>query len=82
MPVEDARATVTARFRRTGSVLQETARGECVGFTIHLSVRSGADPEVVRRVLQTAHATCYTEACLRAEVPVEIHHEVNGVPVP
>lgn len=82
MPVEEARATVIARFRRTGSVLQGTARGECAGFTIRLTVRSGADSEAVRRVLEAAHATCYTEACLRAEVPVEIHHEVNGVPVP
>ncbi len=34
VPIEQAQAKVTARFRRTGSVLQGTARGECTGFEI------------------------------------------------
>ncbi len=34
VPIEEAQARVTARFRRTGSVLQGTARGECARFEI------------------------------------------------
>jgi hypothetical protein len=72
---------VTARFRRTGSVLQGTARGECAGFAIRLRVRSTANREAVQRVLHLAHATCYTEACLQSAVPVEVRHELNGSPL-
>lgn len=72
---------MAARFRRTGSVLQGTARGECAGFEIRVRLRSEAEPEAVRRVLQLAHATCYTEACLRWEVPLAVHHELNGEPL-
>lgn len=81
MTVEEARVTVTARFRRTGSVLQGTARGECTAFDVRVSVRSVADPQAVRRVLDLAHATCYTEASLRTPVPVQVHHELNGTPL-
>lgn len=78
VPLEEARAKVVGRFQRTGSVLQGTARGECLGFEIALSLRTSADIEVVRRVLIMAHATCYTESVLRGEIPLVLRHEVNG----
>lgn len=62
-------------------MLQGTARGECLGFEIILSLRTDADIEVVRRVLMLAHATCYTENALRSEIPLVLRHEVNGVPL-
>ncbi len=70
-----------ARFRRTGSVLQGTARGECTGFEIRLKVRTEADVNAVQRVLETAHATCYTESCLRGEIPIVVTHELNDLPL-
>lgn len=76
--MQDARAKVVAYFRRTGSVLQGTARGESVGFEINLSVQTGAEMDAVRRVLEAAHATCYTESCLRGKVPLRVTHELNG----
>lgn len=35
----------------------------------------------MRRVLEAAHATCYTENSLRGEVPVRVTHELNGRPM-
>jgi hypothetical protein len=70
-----------AHFRRTGSVLQGTARGECTGFEIRLAVRTGEDANAVRQVLEIAHATCYTESCLRGEIPLLVTHELNGLPL-
>lgn len=70
-----------AHFRRTGSVLQSTARGECTGFEIRLNVRTGADVTAVQRVLETAHVTCYTESCLRGEIPLLVTHELNDLPL-
>lgn len=72
---------VTARFRRTGSVLRGTARGACAGFEVRVSLRSPAAPDAIRRVLRLAHATCYTEACLQAAVPLKVLHELNGQPL-
>ena len=78
MPLQDARAKVIAYFRRTGSVLQGTARGESLGFEIKLAIQTGAEVNAVRRVLEAAHATCYTESSLRSEVPLRVTHELNG----
>jgi organic hydroperoxide reductase OsmC/OhrA len=59
-------------------VLQGTSRGESVGFEIKLTVQTGAEVNAMQRVLEAAHATCYTEDCLRGEVPLQVTHEVNG----
>ncbi len=79
--MQDARAKVVGYFRRTGSVLQGTARGESVGFEIKLAIQTEAEVNAVRRVLEAAHATCYTESCLRGEVPLQVTHEINGRPL-
>jgi hypothetical protein len=49
-----------------------------VGFEIKLAIQTGAEVNAVRRVLEAAHATCYTESCLRGEVPLRVTHELNG----
>lgn len=78
MPIANASAHVTAHFQRSGSVLQGTAKGECTGFEVVLSFDTDADREKVRRVLEMAHATCYTENALRGQIPITITHRVNG----
>jgi hypothetical protein len=50
-----------------------------MGFEIKLNVQTGADVDTVRRVLEAAHATCYTESCLRGEIPLLVTHELNGI---
>ena len=40
-----------------------------MGFEIKLAIQTGAEVNAVRRVLEAAHATCYTESCLRAGLP-------------
>jgi len=52
-----------------------------MGFEIRLNVRTGADSNAVRRLLETAHATCYTESSLRSEVPIVVTHELNDLPL-
>ncbi len=52
-----------------------------MGFEIKLTVQTGAEENAVRRVLEAAHATCYTESCLRGEVPLRVTHELNGRPM-
>jgi len=49
-----------------------------VGFEIKLAIETGADENAVQRVLEAAHATCYTENCLRSGVPLRVTHELNG----
>ncbi len=49
-----------------------------MGFEIKLAIQTGAEVNAVRRVLEAAHATCYTESSLRGEVPLRVAHELNG----
>ena len=78
MPIANASAQVTAHFQRTGSVLRGTAEGRCTGFEVVLSLDADAPLEKVRRVLEMAHATCYTESALRGEMSIAFTHKVNG----
>lgn len=52
-----------------------------MGFEIKLAIQTEAEVNAVRRVLEAAHATCYTESCLRGEVPLQVTHEINGRPL-
>ncbi len=49
-----------------------------MGFEIKVTIQTGAEVTAVRRVLEAAHATCYTKSCLQGEVPLRVTHELNG----
>jgi hypothetical protein len=50
-----------------------------VGFEVRLNVETQADLSAVRRMLNAGHLTCYTESCLRGEIPLVVTHALNGL---
>lgn len=79
--MDHAQVAVTGTFRVTGSVLQETIVGECVGIQTKVSLRSDAPESDVARLLKVAENGCFTIAALRNPTPVTTEVELNGSPL-
>ena len=80
--VTRARVAVTARFGRSGSILQDTLRTQCDGIETHLDVESPDSLEDVARLIRNAEAGCFIIQTLRQPLEVKTSASVNGEPAP
>ncbi len=75
------RMRVKASYRVTGSVLQDTIRGEMVGAETVLEIESPDPPERVARVIRNAERGCFVMQALLNPVPIESRTLLNGRPL-
>ncbi len=76
--VNHAKVSVRARFRTTGSVLQETIEASTLDFEVKIEVDSDAPPERVAALIRNAEAGCYVMQAIRNPVPVTTTVDLNG----
>jgi organic hydroperoxide reductase OsmC/OhrA len=76
------RMRVTARYRVTGSVLEDTIQGEMLGAETVLELESADAPERVARVIRNAERGCFVMQALLRPVPVEARTLLNGSALP
>jgi hypothetical protein len=79
--VEKMTMHVAARFRVTGSVLQDTIDGEMLGAETMLEIDSPDDPARVARVIRNAERGCFVMQALLRPVPITSATVLNGVPL-
>ena len=79
--VDSARVDVSARFSRSGSLLNHSVFAGCVGVDVHLQVDSPEDAERVSGLLRNAESGCYVMQALANPTPVTATFELNGVPI-
>lgn len=72
---------VTARFRVTGSVLDDTIEGEMLGAETTLELESPDPPDRVARVVRSAERGCFVMQALLRPVPVTGRTILNGEPL-
>ncbi len=82
MSLGTMRMRVTARYRVTGSVLEDTIQGEMLGAETVLELESPDPPEKVARVIRNAERGCFVMQALLRPVPVEARTLLNGSPLP
>ena len=80
--VEKMTMHVVARFRVTGSVLQDTIEGEMLGAETRLEIESPDDPTRVARVIRNAERGCFVMQALLRPVPIATTTVLNGAPLP
>ena len=80
--VEKMTMHVVARFRVTGSVLQDTIEGEMLGAETTLDIESPDDPALVARVIRNAERGCFVMQALLRPVPITTATVLNGAPLP
>jgi hypothetical protein len=61
---------VSARFRVTGSVLNDTVEGEMLGANTTLELESSDPPEHVAKVIRNAERGCFVRQALIKAVPI------------
>ena len=83
LKVEVTRMTmhVTARFRVTGSVLDDTIEGEMLGAETRLELESPDPSERVARVVRNAERGCFVMQALLRPVPVARRTFLNHEPL-
>jgi organic hydroperoxide reductase OsmC/OhrA len=75
------RMHVTARFRVTGSVLNDTIEGEMLGAETLLELESSDPPERVAKVVRNAERGCFVMQALLKPVPVTGRTLLNRAPL-
>jgi hypothetical protein len=80
--VEKMTMRVVARFRVTGSVLQDTIDGEMLGAETILELESPDDPAKVARVIRNAERGCFVMQALLRPVPITASTVLNGAALP
>ena len=75
------RMGVRARYRVTGSVLNDTVMGAMLGAETTLEIDSPADPALVARVVRNAERGCFVMQALLNPVPVVGQTVLNGRPL-
>ena len=80
--VEKMTMHVVARFRVTGSVLQDTIEGEMLGAETTLEIESPDDPTRVARVIRNAERGCFVMQALLRPVPITAVTVLNGARLP
>ena len=75
------RMRVRARYRVTGSVLNDTVMGAMLGAETMLEIDSPADPALVARVVRNAERGCFVMQALLNPVPVTGQTVLNGRPL-
>jgi len=79
--VRGMRMRVTARYRVTGSVLNDTVEGGMLGAETTLEIDSPDPPERVARVVRNAERGCFVMQALLKPVPVTGVTLLNGAPL-
>lgn len=72
---------VSARFRVTGSVLNDTVEGEMLGAETMLELESSDPPERVAKVIRNAERGCFVRQALLKPVPLSATTLLNGQPL-
>jgi hypothetical protein len=72
---------VSARFRVTGAVLNDSIEGEMVGAETTLELESPDPPERVAKVVRNAERGCFVRQALVKPVPVNGTTLLNGSPL-
>jgi hypothetical protein len=80
VPYKSARMTIRASYVREGSVIAETARSTCEGFTTELQIESDEPPARVAQLIRMAEQTCFSMAFIKNPVPRELVAVDNGEP--
>ena len=76
--VTGMRMRVRARYRVTGSVLNDSVMGAMLGAETTLEIDSPADPAQVARVVRNAERGCFVMQALLNPVPVSGQTVLNG----
>ena len=76
--VAGMRMRVRARYRVTGSVLNDTVMGAMLGAETTLEIDSPDDPAQVARVVRNAERGCFVMQALLNPVPVTGQTLLNG----
>jgi hypothetical protein len=79
--VTGMRMRVRARYRVTGSVLNDSVMGAMLGAETTLELDSPADPAQVARVVRNAERGCFVMQALLNPVPVTGQTVLNGQPL-
>jgi hypothetical protein len=79
--VTGMRMRVRARYRVTGSVLDDSVMGAMLGAETTLEIDSPADPGQVARVVRNAERGCFVMQALLNPVPVARQTTLNGQPL-
>ena len=79
--VKAMRMRVRARYRVTGSVLDDTVKATMVGAETTLEVDSPDPPAQVARVVRNAERGCFVMQALLEPVPVTGETMLNGRPL-
>ncbi len=79
--VSGMRMRVRARFRVTGSVLQDTVAGEMLGAETTLELDSPDPPDRIAKVIRNAERGCFVMQALVRPVPVTGRTVLNGQPL-
>ena len=75
------RMHVTASFRVTGSVLNDSIEGEMLGAETTLELESPDPPDRVARVVRNAERGCFVMQALLRPVPVTGRTLLNRTPL-
>lgn len=75
------RMRVRARYRVTGSVLNDSVMGAMLGAETTLEIDSPTDPILVARVVRNAERGCFVMQALQNPVPVTGQTVLNGQPL-
>lgn len=70
-----------ARFRVTGSVVNDTIESEMIGADTTLELDSSDPPERVAKVIRNAERGCFVRQALTKPVPVNGTTLLNGRPL-
>jgi len=75
------RMRVRARYRVTGSVLDESVMASMVGAETTLDIDSPDEPALVAKVVRNAERGCFVMQALLTPVPVSTQTALNGQPL-
>lgn len=79
--VRAMRMRVRARYRVTGSVLDDSVMASMVGAETTLEIDSPDAPALVARLVRNAERGCFVMQGLLNPVPVLTHTALNGQPL-
>ena len=79
--VTGMRMRVRARYRVTGSVLNDSVIGVMLGAETTLEIDSPSEPAQVARVVRNAERGCFVMQALLNPVPVTTETVLNGQPL-
>src|SRR5437879_8311239 len=75
------RTRVTARYRVTGSVIDDTVQGEMLGADTVLELDSPDPPDRVARLVRNAERGCFVMQALLRPVTISSAAVLNGSPL-